>query len=122
MKYSYVVVVGFVLFSACKKKEQPTPVVPVTPVTPLVQDNRFPVNLLVDSVTLAYIKLEAVSNTEMSTAIATIINSSSLAALSKTPTLFKEGDSDNFSNISNQATDCKMLALRWLMLYEKSPD
>jgi len=111
----------FLFFTACKKKEQQTPAVPVVPTTPAPADNRFPVNLLVDSLTLAYIKAEAVVNPDMSTAVASIINSPSLSALSKTPAPFVEGDANNFTNISNQATDCKMLALRWLMLYEKSP-
>ena len=110
-----------VFFTACKKKEQQNPVVPVVPTPPTPADTRFPVNLLVDSLTLAYVKEQMPINTDMANAVAAIINSPSLAALSKTSTLFKEGDSDNFTNISNQATDCKMLALRWLMLYEKSP-
>ena len=113
-----------VFFAACKKKEQQNPVVPVVPVVPTPStpaDTRFPVNLLVDSLTLAYIKEQMPINTDMASAVASIINSPSLAALSKTPSLFKEGNSDNFTNISNQANDCKMLALRWLMLYEKSP-
>jgi len=118
--------IGFVilvfLFSvACKKKEQSTQVAPVVPTTPAPADTRFPVNLLVDSLTLAYIRAEAIVNPEMSTAVATIINSPSLSALSKTPSPFVSADANNFTNISNQATDCKMLALRWLMLYEKSP-
>jgi hypothetical protein len=124
MKYNFALILGIVLFSGCTKKEQQTLVVPVVPVVPtptVPTDTRFPVNLLVDSLTLAYVKEQMPINTDMADAVAAIINSSSLAALSKTPTLFKEGDSDNFSNISNQATDCKMLALRWLMLYEKSP-
>ena len=120
---------GFILlvslfFAACKKKEQQTPVVPVVPVVPppvTPADARFPVNLLVDSLTLAYIKEQVPINTEMAGAVAAIINSPSLSALSKTPSTFIEVDANNFTNISNQATDCKMLALRWLMLYEKSP-
>ena len=120
---------GFVLlislfFTACKKKEQQisvVPVVPVVPTPPAPADTRFPVNLLVDSLTLAYIKEQTPINTEMAAAVAAIINSPSLSALSKTPSPFVEGDANNFTNISNQATDCKMLALRWLMLYEKSP-
>ena len=120
---------GFILlvslfFTACKKKEQQTPVVPVVPVVPppvTPADTRFPVNLLVDSMPLAYIKEQVPINTEMADAVATIINSPSLSALSKTPSTFIEVDANNFTNISNQATDCKMLALRWLMLYEKSP-
>ena len=118
--------VGFVFFvlvffTACKKKEQQSPVVPVVPTPSTPADTRFPVNLLVDSLTLAYVKEQMPINTDMASAVASIINSPSLAALSKTPSLFKEGNADNFTNISNQATDCKMLALRWLMLYEKSP-
>ena len=128
MKHRYYSL-GFILlvslfFAACKKKEQQTPVVPVVPVVPppvTPADTRFPVNLLVDSLTLAYIKAESIVNPEMSSAVASIINSPSLSALSKTPAPFVEGDANNFTNISNQATDCKMLALRWLMLYEKSP-
>ena len=118
------VLLGSLFFAACKKKEQQTPVVPVVPVVPppvTPADTRFPVNLLVDSLTLAYIKAESIVNPEMSSAVASIINSPSLSALSKTPAPFVEGDANNFTNISNQATDCKMLALRWLMLYEKSP-
>ena len=118
------VLLGSLFFAACKKKEQQTPVVPVVPVVPppvTSADTRFPVNLLVDSLTLAYIKAESIVNPEMSSAVASIINSPSLSALSKTPAPFVEGDANNFTNISNQATDCKMLALRWLMLYEKSP-
>ena len=113
-----------IFFSACKKKEQQTPVVPVVPVVPTPTapaDTRFPVNLLVDSLTLAYVKEQMPINTEMADAVATIINSPSLAALGKSPSTFVEVDANNFTNISNQATDCKMLALRWLMLYEKSP-
>ena len=128
MKHRYYSL-GFILlvslfFAACKKKEQQTPVVPVVPVVPppvTPADTRFPVNLLVDSLTLAYIKAESIVNPEMSSAVASIINSPSLSALSKTPSTFIEVDANNFTNISNQATDCKMLALRWLMLYEKSP-
>ena len=97
------------------------PVVPVVPPPVTPADARFPVNLLVDSLTLAYIKEQVPINTEMADAVATIINSPSLSALSKTPSTFIEVDANNFTNISNQATDCKMLALRWLMLYEKSP-
>jgi hypothetical protein len=122
MKCIYIFISFFIFFSACKKKDPAAPVAPVVPITPIVQDTRFPVNLLADSITLAYIKLETESNTDMSSAVASIINSPSLAALSKSPSLFKEVNSDNFSNISSQATDCKILALRWLMLYEKSPD
>ena len=110
-----------VFFTACKKKEQTTPVVPVVPTPSTPADARFPVNLLVDSLTLAYIKEQVPINTEMAGAVAAIINSPSLSALSKTPSPFVEGDANNFTNISNQANDCKMLALRWLMLYEKSP-
>jgi len=128
MKHRYYSL-GFILlvslfFTACKKKEQQTPLVPVVPVVPppvTPADARFPVNLLVDSLTLAYIKAESIVNPEMSSAVASIINSPSLSALSKTPSTFIEVDANNFTNISNQATDCKMLALRWLMLYEKSP-
>ena len=128
MKHRYYSL-GFILlvslfFAACKKKEQQTPVVPVVPVVPppvTPADTRFPVNLLVDSLTLAYIKEQVPINTEMADAVATIINSPSLAALGKSPSPFIEVDANNFTNISNQATDCKMLALRWLMLYEKSP-
>ena len=128
MKHRYYSL-GFILlvslfFAACKKKEQQTPVVPVVPVVPppvTPADTRFPVNLLVDSLPLAYIKEQVPINTEMADAVATIINSPSLSALSKTPSTFIEVDANNFTNISNQATDCKMLALRWLMLYEKSP-
>ena len=128
MKHRYYSL-GFILlvslfFTACKKKEQQTPLVPVVPVVPppvTPADARFPVNLLVDSLTLAYIKEQVPINTEMADAVATIINSPSLSALSKTPSTFIEVDANNFTNISNQATDCKMLALRWLMLYEKSP-
>jgi hypothetical protein len=118
------VILVFLFSGACKKKEQSTPVVPVVPVVPITPtpaDTRFPVNLLVDSLTLAYIKAETAVNPDMSTAVATIINSPSLSALSKTPAPFVSGDANNFTNISNQATDCKMLALRWLMLYDKSP-
>jgi len=121
--------IGFIFFVllffiACKKNEQQTLVVPVVPVVPTPTapaDTRFPLNLLVDSLTLAYITEQVPINTEMAGAVATIINSPSLSALSKTPTPFVECDANNFTNISNQATDCKMLALRWLMLYEKSP-
>ena len=128
MKHRYYSL-GFILlvslfFAACKKKEQQTPVVPVVPVVPppvTPADTRFPVNLLVDSLPLAYIKEQVPINTEMADAVATIINSPSLAALGKSPSTFIEVDANNFTNISNQATDCKMLALRWLMLYEKSP-
>ena len=128
MKHRYYSL-GFILlvslfFTACKKKEQQTPLVPVVPVVPppvTPADTRFPVNLLVDSLPLAYIKEQVPINTEMADAVATIINSPSLSALSKTPSTFIEVDANNFTNISNQATDCKMLALRWLMLYEKSP-
>jgi len=128
MKHRYYSL-GFILlvslfFTACKKKEQQTPVVPVVPVVPppvTPADTRFPVNLLVDSLPLAYIKEQVPINTEMADAVATIINSPSLAALGKSPSTFIEVDANNFTNISNQATDCKMLALRWLMLYEKSP-
>jgi hypothetical protein len=118
------VLLGSLFFAACKKKEQQTPVVPVVPVVPppvTPADTRFPVNLLVDSLPLAYIKEQVPINTEMADAVATIINSPSLAALGKSPSTFIEVDANNFTNISNQATDCKMLALRWLMLYEKSP-
>jgi hypothetical protein len=118
------VILVFLFSGACKKKEQSTPVVPVVPVVPITPtpaDTRFPVNLLVDSLTLGYIKAETAVNPDMSTAVATIINSPSLSALSKTPAPFVSGDANNFTNISNQATDCKMLALRWLMLYDKSP-
>ena len=118
------VLLGSLFFAACKKKEQQTPVVPVVPVVPppvTPADARFPVNLLVDSMPLAYIKEQVPINTEMAGAVAAIINSPSLSALSKTPSTFIEVDANNFTNISNQATDCKMLALRWLMLYEKSP-
>ena len=129
MKYIFSTI-GFiffilVFFTACKKNEQQTLIVPVVPVVPTPTapaDTRFPVNLLVDSLTLAYIKEQVPINTEMAGAVATIINSPSLSALSKTPSPFVECDANNFTNISNQATDCKMLALRWLMLYEKSPD
>ena len=128
MKHRYYSL-GFILlvslfFTACKKKEQQTPLVPVVPVVPppvTPADTRFPVNLLVDSLPLAYIKEQVPINTEMADAVATIINSPSLAALGKSPSTFIEVDANNFTNISNQATDCKMLALRWLMLYEKSP-
>jgi hypothetical protein len=121
--YSFVFFV-FLFLGACKKKEQQAPVVPVVPVvptTPTPADTRFPVNLLVDSLTLAYIKEQMPINADMSDAVASIINSPSLSAMSKTPAPFAEVDANNFTNISNQATDCKMLALRWLMLYEKSP-
>lgn len=115
------VLLVFVFFSACKKKEQQTPVVPVVPTPTTPVDTRFPVNLLVDSLTLAYIKEQTPINIDMSDAVASIVNSPSLSALAKTPAPFAEVDANNFTNISNQATDCKMLALRWLMLYEKSP-
>jgi len=106
---------------ACKKKEQQSPVVPVVPTPTTPVETRFPVNLLVDSLTLAYIKEQTPINIDMSDAVASIVNSPSLSALAKTPAPFAEVDANNFTNISNQATDCKMLALRWLMLYEKSP-
>jgi hypothetical protein len=95
MKYIFSTI-GFiffvlVFFTACKKNEQQTLVVPVVPVVPTPTapaDTRFPVNLLVDSLTLAYINEQVPINTEMAGAVATIINSPSLSALSKTPSTF----------------------------------
>ena len=108
------------LLSSCKKNGA-KPEVPVVPVVPPTTDNRFPVNLIVDSITLDLIRKESASNPDMSSAVTSIIMQSASSAFSKSPTPFIEGGSDNFSNISAQAQDCKMLALRWLYTFEKTP-
>lgn len=109
-----------ILISSCKKKED-NPATPVVPVIPPIADTRFPVNLIVDSLTLDQIRKESATNTDMSSAATSIIMQSAASALSKSPNPFPEGTADNFSNISSQAQDCKMLALRWLYTFEKNP-
>lgn len=94
---------------------------PTTPVTPTVTDTRYPTNLIIDSATLAYIRTEAATNTEMAAAVSAIIMSPATNALSKAVTPYVEGTSDNFSDISSQAQSCKALAVRWLYTYEKTP-
>lgn len=98
-----------------------TPTNPTNPTTPTVVDNRFPVNLMVDSLTLAYIRTQALTNTEMASALESIIMQPALNNLSKTPLPYLEVSSDNFNDISAQANSCKILALRWLYTYETKP-
>lgn len=100
---------------------QITPTNPTNPTTPTVVDNRFPVNLMVDSLTLAYIRTQALTNTEMAAALESIIMQPALNNLSKTPLPYLEVSSDNFNDISAQANSCKILALRWLYTYETKP-
>jgi hypothetical protein len=116
------------VISSCKKDtgtggttptNPPTPTTP--PITPVVVDNRFPVNLIVDSLTLAYIRTQALTNTEMSAAMESIIMQPAFNNLSKTPLPYLEVSSGNFNDISAQANSCKILALRWLYTYETKP-
>jgi hypothetical protein len=113
---------GMISLFGCSKNPT-TPSTPVTPppTTPVVTDNRFPVNLIIDSATLAYIRTEAASNTEMANAITSIILNPANSALSNPVTPYIQGNSSNFSDISAQARNCKSLAVRWLYTYEKSP-
>lgn len=110
-----------IVFASCKKDPASPPTTPVTPPAPVVTDNRFPVNLIIDSATLAYIRTEAVTNTDMANAVSAIIMSPANSALSKAVTPYLEGNSTNFSDISSQAQSCKALAVRWLYTYEKTP-
>lgn len=111
----------FIALASCKKDPASTPSAPVTPPVPVVTDNRFPVNLIIDSATLAYIRTEAASNTDMANAVSAIIMSPANSALSKAVTPYLEGNSTNFNDISSQAQSCKALAVRWLYTYEKTP-
>lgn len=94
---------------------------PVTPTVPEVVDTRFPVNLIVDSATLASIRNEAATNADVSAAVSSIILNPAASALSKTVTPYTEVTSTNFSDISAQAQTCKSMAVRWLYTYEKNP-
>jgi len=107
--------------SCSKKNDTSTPVTPLPPIPiPVITDYSFPINLLVDSVTLNFIKTDAVINPDMAAAVGSIITQPSLASLSKTPAVFVGVDADNFNNISGQAQDCKMLALRWLYTFQQN--
>lgn len=119
---STIVLFGLVFFFfSCKKEASSTGSNSTSPVAPLTEDRSFPQNLIIDSLTLAYIRTEATTNTEMGSAVTNIIMQPALAALSKNPVIFTEVGSDNFATISAQAQDCKMLALRWLYTYTSAP-
>ena len=94
-----------------------TPTNPTNPTTPTVVDNRFPVNLIVDSLTLAYIRTQALTNTEMSAAMESIIMQPAFNNLSKTPLPYLEVSSDNFNDISAQANSCKIF--EWSIITAK---
>lgn len=118
------------VFAGCSKQSgsggtsptNPTaPTNPTNPTTPTVVDNRFPVNLIIDSLTLAYIRVQAATSSEMAGALESIIMQPALNNLSKTPAPYLEVTADNFNDISAQANSCKILALRWLYTYEANP-
>lgn len=121
----YIAFSFFFLCSSCKKTS-PTAgggtTTPVTPVNPVVTETRFPVNLIVDSATLASIRTEAVTNTDLANAVASIILNPAASSLGKSVNPYVEGNSENFGDISAQAQSCRSLAVRWLYTYEKTPN
>lgn len=125
MRNSSIFFIYIILISiGCKKTASTTgggTTSPTTPVNPVVTDTRFPTNLIVDSVTLANIRAEAETNTELATAVSSILLNPGANALSKTVTPYAEANSTNFNDISAQAQTCRALAVRWLYTYEKSP-
>lgn len=107
------------VLQACSKtptssNNNPTP-------SPTPVDNSFPVNLVVDSVTLQKIRIEVATNSGLAAAVNSIIMQPALTALSKTPVPAVEANSENFSNISTQSRECRSLALRWLYTFQQSP-
>lgn len=107
------------LLQSCSK----TPATNTTSPTPAPApvDMGFPVNLIVDSVTLQKMRSEAANNSTLSAAVTSIILQPAATALTKTPNPFTEGNSDNFNSISTQGRECRSLALRWLYTFQQSP-
>lgn len=109
------------IFSSCKKEQAPAPT-PTPAPNPTVTDNRFPVNLIIDSLTLEDIRASAISNSDMANGVNNIIMSPAASALSRAPQPFVEGNSTNFDNISSQGRDMRSMAVRWLYTYRTAPD
>ncbi|MCU0394283.1 MAG: hypothetical protein MUF29_00120, partial [Chitinophagaceae bacterium] len=105
-------------FMACSKGEMASG---GNTVAPLPADERFPVNLIIDSATVAGMQSDMTGNSALQTAYNTIIAQPAQNALSKPPEPFASVSSTNFSNISSQANSCKLLALQWLFLYKLKP-
>ena len=109
------------LLIACKKEQTPGPA-PTPAPNPTVTDTRYPVNLIVDSLTLEDIRTSAVSSSDMANAVTSIIMSPAASALSRAPQPFVEGNSTNFDNISAQGRDMRSMAVRWLYTFRTTPD
>lgn len=107
------------LLHACSKTPTSSNTTPTPAPAPI--DNSFPVNLIVDSVTLQKIRSEAATNTAMSAAVTSIIMQPAATAFTKTAAPVTEGTSDNFNSISTQARECRSLAVRWLYTFQQSP-
>ena len=117
MKRIFIFLIFLWLLQACGKStatNNPTP-------NPTPTDTSFPVNLIVDSVTLQRIRTEAATNSSLSGGVTNIILQPAVTALAKTPVPVIECSSDNFSSVSTQARECRSLAVRWLYTFQQSP-
>ena len=124
MKFARLLLLSSItVLSACKKEQSPAPTPAPTPTpNPTVTDNRFPVNLIVDSLTLEDIRNTAVSNSDMAAGVTSIIMTPASNALARTPNPYTEGNSTNFDDISAQGRDMRSMAVRWLYTYRTAPD
>ncbi|WP_416440199.1 alginate lyase family protein [Phnomibacter sp. MR] len=104
----------------CSKKASETTSNPTTP-TPAITDFSFPANLIADSATIAGLKSDMSTDAELVSTYNAIIAEPALQALAVTPVVFSSVNSNNFSNISTQANNCKVLAVQWLFLYNTKP-
>ena len=111
----------FTLFAACKQEQSPAPSPTPTP-NPTVTDTRYPVNLIVDSLTLEDIRTSAVTNADLAGGVTSILLSPAATALTRTPMPYSEANSTNFDDISSQGRDMRSLAVRWLYTYRTAPD
>jgi len=107
------------LLLACNKKTNSPNTNPQPVPSPI--DNSFPVNLIIDSVTLQNIRSEATNNTVLAAAVTSIIMQPAATAIAKTAAPFAEATNENFSSISTQARECRSLAIRWLYTFQQSP-
>lgn len=116
-----IVVLSFAFMCACKKEQAPAPAPSPSP-NPTVTDTRYPVNLIIDSLTLEDIRTKALTNTDLAGGVASIIMGPGTSALARAPQPYTEGNSTNFDDISAQGRDMRAMAVRWLYTYRTAPD
>lgn len=104
---------------ACSKNGSNLPAENDTP--PATIDSRYPTNLIIDSVSLSILSSAITANAQLASAYNTIVAEPAASALARAIQPVASGNSDNFSSISNQANDCRLLAAHWLYLRKNKP-